>query len=126
MADVHKICHFEFADSDKLFTPSFKRVSLVYENTPELSLARKLLVGLWIYLPPDKPRPVSTRLPREFLLDITIALQVEARLPKQPRKKIDFGNYMELISYEQQKGCVSRSNKNLMTSWAYRYKLNLN
>ena len=59
-------------------------------------------------------------------MDITIALQVEARLPKQPRKKIDLGSYMELITYEQQKVWVSRSNKNLMTSWAYRYKLNLN
>ena len=86
------------------FRPSGKMINKLYRNTPETSPLRCFLVDLSLNYAPVKLRKKIDVLPKEYLLDLAIALQARATGINEVAKQNGVGVYLQVAAQEREEG----------------------
>ena len=84
--------------------PSECMIKEVYRNTPETSPLRRFLVDLRLDYASAKLRKEIDGLPKEYLLDLAIALQARATGINEVAKQNGVGVYLQVAAQEREEG----------------------
>ncbi|KAI4634342.1 hypothetical protein J4E83_001660 [Alternaria metachromatica] len=87
---------YEKDANGKIYSPSIDTITYVYRGTCAGSLGRRLLVDLWVKISPEYMAKNAETLPKEFLIDLAVALLAD-RPDKKPKLATvaNVSNYME-------------------------------
>lgn len=97
---LFKLFHLE----NPPFRPGGEMINIVYRNTPETSPIRRFLVDLRLDDAPVELRKAIDVLPKEYLLDLAIALQARATGIKEAAKRNGVGAYLQVAAQEREEG----------------------